>query len=327
MAAGYRMAADIRLPSGYPAGKTGGQLKMNKKKRMSLKEKTQLKWGYFFIAPAIIGLVCFNFGPMLFSMWLSFTKWDVITPQEFIGIKNYVNLFKDPLVIKSLKVTAYYTLLSVPLVTCIPLLIAMLLNTKVKGLSVFRTIFYIPSIVPVVASSAIWMYIYNPMYGLLNSIIKSFGGHTHNFIFSPKEVIPSLAVMAVWAAGNTVVIYLGGLQGVSKQLYEAAEIDGAGGFAKFRKITIPMMTPIIFYNFVMAIIGSMQTFTQSYIMTDGGPSNASLFYSLLVYRTAFKQSQMGYSAAMSWILFLIIAALTAFVFKTSDNWVIYENGD
>lgn len=264
------MAADIRLLSGYPAGKTGGQLKMKKKKRMSLKEKTQLKWGYFFIAPAIIGLVCFNFGPMLFSMWLSFTKWDVITPQEFIGIKNYVNLFKDPLVIKSLKVTAYYTLLSVPLVTCIPLLIAMLLNTKVKGLSVFRTIFYIPSIVPVVASSAIWMYIYNPMYGLLNSIIKSFGGHTHNFIFSPKEVIPSLAVMAVWAAGNTVVIYLAGLQGVSKQLYEAAEIDGAGGFAKFRKITIPMMTPIIFYNFVMAIIGSMQTFTQSYIMTDGG---------------------------------------------------------
>ena len=138
----------------------------------------------------------------------------------------HVNLFKDPLVIKSLKVTAYYTLLSVPLVTCIPLLIAMLLNTKVKGLSVFRTIFYIPSIVPVVASSAIWMYIYNPMYGLLNSIIKSFGGHTHNFIFSPKEVIPSLAVMAVWAAGNTVVIYLAGLQGVSKQLYEAAEIDG-----------------------------------------------------------------------------------------------------
>ena len=188
MAAGYRMAADIRLLSGYPAGKTGGQLKMKKKKRMSLKEKTQLKWGYFFIAPAIIGLVCFNFGPMLFSMWLSFTKWDVITPQEFIGIKNYVNLFKDPLVIKSLKVTAYYTLLSVPLVTCIPLLIAMLLNTKVKGLSVFRTIFYIPSIVPVVASSAIWMYIYNPMYGLLNSIIKSFGGP--QLYFQPQRGYP-----------------------------------------------------------------------------------------------------------------------------------------
>lgn len=298
-----------------------------KKKKMTAKEKTQLKWGYFFIGPAIIGLFCFNFGPMLFSLWISFTKWDVITPKVFIGIQNYIDLFRDPLVFKSLKVTLYYTLLSVPLVTCIPLLIAVLLNTKIKGMSVYRTIFYIPSIVPVVASSAIWMYIYNPMYGLLNSIIRLFGGKTHNFIFSPQEVIPSLAVMAVWAAGNTVVIYLAGLQGISRELYEAAELDGAGSLAKFRSITVPLMTPIIFYNFVMAIINSMQTFTQSYIMTEGGPANASLFYSLLVYRTAFKQSKMGYSAAMSWVLFVIIAALTAIVFKSSGKWVIYENGE
>lgn len=296
-------------------------------KKLTVREKSQLKWGYFFIGPAIIGLFCFNFGPMLFSMGISFTSWDVITPWKFIGLENYKNLFKDPLVLKSLQVTAYYTLLSVPLVTCIPLLIAMLLNTNVKGMSVFRTIFYIPSIVPVVASSAIWMYIYNPMYGLLNSIIRALGGSSHNFIFSPKEVIPSLAVMAVWSAGNTVVIYLAGLQGVPRQLYEAAELDGAGPVARFKNITVPMMTPIIFYNLVMAIIGSMQTFTQSYIMTDGGPSNASLFYSLLVYRTAFKQSKMGYSAAMSWVLFVIIAALTGLVFKTSNKWVIYENGD
>ena len=300
---------------------------MGKKKKMTLKEKSQMKWGYFFIAPVIIGLFCFNFGPMLFSMWISLTKWDVITPQEFIGIQNYMELIKDPLVAQSLKVTLYYTVLSVPLVTVIPLLIAMLLNTRVKGISIFRAIFYIPSIVPAVASSAIWMYIYNPMYGLLNGILKSLGFHSHNFIFDADEVIPSLAVMAVWAAGNTVVIYLAGLQGVSRQLYEAAEIDGAGAFARFWNITIPMMTPIIFYNFVMAIIGSMQTFTQSYIMTDGGPANASLFYSLLVYRTAFKQSQMGYSAAMSWVLFVIIAILTAVVFKTSNRWVIYENGE
>ena len=296
-------------------------------KKLTVREKSQIKWGYFFIGPAIIGLFCFNFGPMLFSMGISFTSWDVITPWKFIGLENYKNLFKDPLVLKSLQVTAYYTLLSVPLVTCIPLLIAMLLNTNVKGMSVFRTIFYIPSIVPVVASSAIWMYIYNPMYGLLNSIIRALGGSSHNCIFSPKEVIPSLAVMAVWSAGNTVVIYLAGLQGVSRQLYEAAELDGAGPVARFKNITVPMMTPIIFYNLVMAIIGSMQTFTQSYIMTDGGPSNASLFYSLLVYRTAFKQSKMGYSAAMSWVLFVIIAALTGLVFKTSNKWVIYENGD
>lgn len=294
---------------------------------MNLKEKSQLKWGYFFIAPAIIGLICFSFGPMLFSLGISFTKWDVITAKEFIGLDNYKALFHDPLFFNSLKVTLYYTLLSVPLITCVPLLIAMLLNTKVKGISIFRAIFYVPSIVPIVASAAVWMYIYNPMYGLLNSILKALGLHTHNFIFSETGAVPSLAVMALWAAGNTVVIYLAGLQGVSRQLYEAAEIDGAGAVARFFHITVPMMTPIIFYNFVMAIINSMQIFTQAYIMTDGGPANATFFYSLMVYRTAFKQSRMGYSAAMSWIFFIIIAILTLLVFKSQKKWVVYENGD
>ena len=294
---------------------------------MNIKEKSQLKWGYFFIAPAIIGLICFSFGPMLFSLGISFTKWDVISAKEFIGLDNYKALFHDPLFFKSLKVTLYYTLLSVPLITCIPLLIAMLLNTKVKGISIFRAIFYVPSIVPIVASAAVWMYIYNPMYGLLNSILKALGLHTQNFIVSEGGAEPSLAVMALWAAGNTVVIYLAGLQGVSRQLYEAAEIDGAGAVARFFHITVPMMTPIIFYNFVMAIINSMQIFTQAYIMTDGGPANATFFYSLMVYRTAFKQSRMGYSAAMSWIFFIIIAVLTLIVFKSQKKWVVYENGD
>ena len=212
---------------------------------MNLKEKSQLKLGYFFIAPAIIGLICFSFGPMLFSLGISFTKWDVITAKEFIGLDNYKALFHDPLFFNSLKVTLYYTLLSVPLITCVPLLIAMLLNTKVKGISIFRAIFYVPSIVPIVASAAVWMYIYNPMYGLLNSILKALGLHTHNFIFSETGAVPSLAVMALWAAGNTVVIYLAGLQGVSRQLYEAAEIDGAGAAARFFHITVPMMTPKI----------------------------------------------------------------------------------
>lgn len=299
----------------------------NVKKKMNLKEKSQLKWGYFFIAPAIIGLICFSFGPMLFSLGISFTKWDVITAKEFVGLDNYKALFHDPLFFKSLKVTLYYTLLSVPLITCIPLLTAMLLNTKIKGISIFRAIFYVPSIVPIVASAAVWMYIYNPMYGLLNSILKALGLYTHNFIFSETGAVPSLAVMALWAAGNTVVIYLAGLQGVSRQLYEAAEIDGAGAIARFFHITVPMMTPIIFYNFVMAIINSMQIFTQAYIMTDGGPANATFFYSLMVYRTAFKQSRMGYSAAMSWIFFIIIAVLTLLVFKSQKKWVVYENGD
>lgn len=296
-------------------------------KKINYMEKSHLKWGYIFIAPAIIGLLCFNFGPMLFSLGVSFTKWDVITEKEFIGLENYIQLFQDPLFFQSLKVTLLYTLISVPLITCIPLLIAILLNTKVKGIAVFRAIFYVPSIVPVVASAAVWMYIYNPMYGLLNSILKLFGIPSQNFIFSETQAIPSLAVMALWAAGNTVVIYLAGLQGVSRQLYEAAEIDGAGIFSRFKNITVPMMTPIIFYNFVMAIINSMQIFTQAYIMTDGGPANATYFYALMVYDNAFKQSRMGYSAAMSWVFFIIIAVLTLLVFKSQKKWVVYENGD
>ena len=301
--------------------------KKKKKAPMSLGEIRQMKWGYFFIAPAIIGLIVFSFGPMVFSLYVSTTSWDVITKPEFIGIQNYVHLLKDPIVKKSLLVTAYYTVLSVPLVTGIPLLIAMLLNTKTKGISIFRTIFYVPSIVPAVASAAIWMYIYNPKFGLLSNMFKALGLPHSDFIYSAKGVIPSLAVMAVWMAGNTVVIYLAGLQGISRQLYEAAEIDGANAISRFKNITVPMMTPIIFYNLVMAVINAMQTFTQGYIMTKGGPSNSSLFYSLLIYRTAFKESSMGYSAALSWVLFILVAILTGIIFKTSNKWVYSENGD
>jgi multiple sugar transport system permease protein len=287
-------------------------------------ERSQLKWGYFFISPCIFGLLAFNFGPMIFSLFMGFTQWDIVRPAEFIGIQNYTAILRDPLVGLSLRVTIYYTILSVPLITIISFLVAVLLNTGIKGISIFRTIFYIPSIVPVVASSAIWMYIFDPMFGLLNSIIRAVGLPPQSFIYSREGVIPGLAMMAVWGAGNTVVIYLAGLQGISRQLYEAADLDGANAFQRFFRITVPLMTPIIFFNMIMAMIGAMQTFTQAYIMTGGGPNNASLFYSLLLYRTAFSLQRMGYASAMSWILFIIIALLTFVVFRSSDRWVFYE---
>jgi multiple sugar transport system permease protein len=283
-------------------------------------------WGYFFITPAILGLLLFNFGPMLFSLGISFFKWDVVTPAEWIGFKNYTRLAKDPLVLKSLAVTAYYTLLTVPLTTVIGLLVASLLNTKVKMMSVFRTIFYIPSIVPAVASSALWMFLCNPMYGLLNNVLGIFGIPPQNWIYDPYMVIPSLSVIAVWGAGNTVIIYLAGLQGIPRHLYESIEIDGGNTFHKFFNITVPMISPIIFYNVVMGIIGSMQTFTQAYVMTEGGPDNASLFYVLLLYRTAFTNQEMGYASAMAWILFILVAILTFISFKSSNLWVFYEGG-
>jgi multiple sugar transport system permease protein len=284
-----------------------------------------LKWGYFFIGPCIIGLLVFNFGPMLFSLFMSFTQWDMVTPPRFIGTGNFASIFKDSLVATSLKVTMYYTVLSVPLITFISFFIATLLNTGVKGISVFRTIYYIPSIVPSVASAAIWLFIFDPMFGLLNSILRIFGIPPQPFIYSREGVIPGLAAMAVWGAGNTVIIYLAGLQGISRELYEAADLDGANGFQRFFRITVPLMTPIIFFNMLMTMIGAMQTFTQAFIMTSGGPNNASLFYSLLLYRTGFQLQRMGYASAMSWILFIFIAVLTFIVFYTSNKWVFYEN--
>jgi len=288
-------------------------------------EKSQLKWGYFFIGPCIFGLVVFNFGPMIFSLVMGLSQWDIVTAPKFIGLGNFISMFSDPLIGASLKVTVYYTVLSVPLITVISFLAALLLSTGVKGISVFRTIFYIPSIVPAVASAAIWLYIFDPMFGLLNSILRVFGLPAQPFIFSREGVIPGFAMMAVWAAGNTVIVYLAGLQGISRELYEAADLDGANSFQRFTRITVPLMTPVIFFNMVMAMISALQMFTQAFIMTKGGPNNASLFYALLLYRTAFQYQRMGYASAMSWLLFAIIAVLTVIVFRTSDKWVFYEN--
>ncbi|MDR2901082.1 MAG: sugar ABC transporter permease [Treponema sp.] len=288
-------------------------------------ERSQLKWGYIFIAPCIFGLVVFNFGPMLFSLVMSFMEWDMITAPKFFGAGNYAAMFKEPLFSKSLSVTLYYALLSVPLINISTFLIANLLNTGIKGISVFRTIFYIPSIVPAVAASALWMYIFDPMFGLLNSILTGIGLPPQAFIYSEGGVVPGLALMSAWAAGNTVVIYLAGLQGLSKELYEAADLDGASVPQRFFRITVPLMSPIIFFNVIMAIITSMQTFTQAYIMTNGGPNNASLFYSLLLYRTAFHFQRMGYASALSWVLFIIIAVFTLLMFRSSNRWVFYEN--
>jgi multiple sugar transport system permease protein len=288
-------------------------------------ESLQFKWGLVFCAPVIIGLLVFILGPMIFSLVMSFTEWNIITPPKFIGLENFSNAFKDPLVSVSLKVTLHYTVLTVPLCTIVTFLLAMLLNSGVRGISVYRTIFYIPSIVPAVASAALWMFILEPQYGIVNSILRFMGLPRQYFLGTREWIIPTFAMMAVWGSGNTVVIYLAGLQGISRELYEAADLDGAGSFRRFLHVTVPLMTPIIFFNMIMGVIGAMQIFTQSYVMTGGGPNNASLFYSLLIYRTAFRFQQMGYASAMSWIFFVIIAVMTFIVFHTSNRWVFYEN--
>ena len=289
-------------------------------------EKKRTRGGYFFIAPGIIGFLVFSLGPMLYSLMLSFTEWNIITPMKYIGLANYKDLFHNDLILKSLKATFYYTLLSVPLIVIVDFMIAVLLNTKVRGISIFRAIFYIPSIIPLVATCAIWMFIYNPTFGLINGALRAFHLPVMKFLDNPATVVRSLAIIALWCSGNTVIIYLSGLQSVPGHLYEAARIDGVGHIKCFFNITVPMMTPIIFYNIVMAVINSLQTFTQAYIMTDGGPANASMFLSLLIYKNGFKYQRMGYAAAISWMLFVIVGILTLVLFATSRKWVYYETG-
>ena len=296
------------------------------KKKTGYLDRKKTRWGYFFIAPGIIGFLCFSLGPMLYSLFLSTMEWNIITPMKFVGADNYISLFQDSLTWKSLGVTALYTIITVPSIVVIDFMVAILLNSRVKGISIFRTIFYVPSVIPLVATCAIWMFIYNPTFGFLNGILRAVGLPAQMYIFSPRQVVPSLAVMAVWCSGNTVIIYLAGLQNVSKQLYEAAEIDGAGKIKCFFNITVPMMTPIIFYNIVMSVINCLQTFTQAYIMTEGGPANGSMFFSLLIYRNAFKFQKMGTAAALSWMLFVLVGVLTLILFATSRMWVYYENG-
>ncbi len=280
-------------------------------------------WGWFFIAPACMGLTIYIILPMVYSFAMSFCSWDIISAPQFIGMDNYIHLFtKDPHFLNSCFVTLKYTLIYVPSMLVITFLLALLLNfgpLKWKGL--WRTCIYIPSIVPIMASAALWIFIYDPINGLLNNLLAPFRIH-EEWIFDKHMVLQCIAVMGIWSAGNTVMINLSGFGNIQKELYESVEIDGGGSFAKLKSITLPMMTPLIFYNLVMALIASLQTFTQGYVMTNGGPENASNFYMLYLYDNAFSYNRMGLACAQSWILFLVIAVITILLFRTS-GWVYY----
>lgn len=285
-------------------------------------------WGYLFIAPAIVGFVCWTLGPMLVSLVLGFTQWDMLSAPQWIGLDNYRRMLSgaDPLFWQTVKVTALYTILTVPLVAVVAsLALALLLNRRGAGVGVLRTIFYLPNVVPAVANAALWLFLYNPQWGLLNQMLSWFGLPPQQWIFDDNQVIPSLALMAMWtSSGAAMIIYLAGLQGIPQHLYEAVAIDGGGAWARFRHVTLPLITPLILFNVILTSIGVVQTFAQPYIMTQGGPDNASLFYMLYVYRTAFQQQAMGYASALAWFLFLCIAVISLTIFRTSRWWVYYE---
>ena len=220
--------------------------------------------------------------------------------------------------------TFYYALGSVPLRLIFAFFLAVLLNQQIRGLPIFRTIFYLPSIIPLIASSVLWIWLFNPDFGLLNAALRPLGFPKLQWIYGSDTVVPSLILMSLWDVGPLMIIFLAGLQGVPRQLYEAVEIDGGNALHRLRHITLPLMTPTILFNLILSIIGAMQTFVQPYVMTNGGPNNNSLLYVLYLYQKAFQQSQMGYASALAWILFVIIALLSFLVLRTSSSWVYYE---
>lgn len=284
---------------------------------------------YLFISPAILYLLFLAVGPIIASLLISFTAWDVLTPPQWVGLDNYREMFfEDPLFWKSLWNTTYFTLIVVPLATILPLLVAMLLNAKVRGQGFFRTFFYLPSIVPVVASSILWLWLLHPQYGMVNGLLAMLGQQGPDWMFSVTWSKPAIIIATLWGmiGGPSMLIYLAGLQGVPVSYYEAAEIDGAGPVRKFIQITIPMMSPYIFFTLVMSFISCFQVFTQAYVMSvrgEGGPVDSTLFYVLYLYQKAFRQFEMGYASAMGWFLFVIILVVTGIQFRLVGKRVHY----
>ncbi len=280
--------------------------------------------GMLFVLPWFIGFLCFILYPALASLYYSFCDYGILTNARWIGIENFRALFtEDNLFWVSLYNTIYYTAFSLPIGLGIAVTFAMFLNMKVKGLAVYRTIYYLPTIVPVVASSVLWMWILNPQYGLLNALLGQLGLPRPGWIADPEWSKLSLVLMSWWGLGGAVLLCLAALQDVPQQLYESAELDGANWWDKSIHITVPMITPVIFFNFVMGLINSFQYFTQVYIMTGGGPANSTLFYSLYLYRNAFTYFKMGYASALSWLLFSLVLFCTLLIFKSSRKWVYY----
>ena len=295
---------------------------------MTRMERRHLRNGLLFAMPYIIGFLLFILYPIGASLYYSLCQYNVIQPPVWIGLDNYRELFtEDPLFWKSLYNTLYFTLFSVPLGLAFSIGLAMLLDQKIRAMSVYRTVFFLPTIVPVVASAVLWLWVLNPESGLVNGTLRQFFGiDGPGWIADEYWSKPSLILMSLWGLGSAMVIFLAGLADVPQSLYEVADIDGAGRWAKFRHVTLPMLTPTILFNLVMGLIGAFQYFTQVYVMTGGkgGPVDSTLFYALYLYRNSFSYLRMGYASAMAWLLFVVILAATIGVLASSKRWVHYH---
>ncbi|MCD6518736.1 MAG: sugar ABC transporter permease [Anaerolineae bacterium] len=298
--------------------------------RMTARERRRAFQGYAFLTPWLIGFFAFTALPIVVSVILSFTRYSVLRPPQFIGLKNYRHalLGGDDLVWPSIGRSFYYAILSVPLGLIASLTIAILLNQKLRFLAFWRTLYFLPSLTPSVATAYIWRWLFNPEIGVLKPAFEFVGLPMPRWFSSMEWAIPSLVIVSLWqnAGGSAMIIFLAGLQDVPVELMEAAEIDGAGRWRKFWHITIPMLSPVIFFNFIMGIIGALRVFDTAFVATGGGPAYATWFISLHIYQTAFVYFDMGYAAALSWLLAAIIITLTILQFRLSKYWVFYQGG-
>ncbi|MBX3010026.1 MAG: sugar ABC transporter permease [Caldilineaceae bacterium] len=289
--------------------------------------RRDLRNGLLFVSPWLVGLCVFTLYPILASIYYSFTVYDIISPPQFVGLGNYQDLLTtDPLFWKAVGNTLYYVLIAVPVNLCVALGVALLLNLKLRGMAVYRTLFFLPSIVPDIASAMLWAWILNPQFGLLNALLRAVGVPTVGWLTDPAWSKPALILIGLWAFGSSMVIFLAALQDVPEALYEAADLDGAGMIRKTWNVTLPMITPTIFFNLVLGMIGAFQYFTTAFVLSQGtgGPASSTLFYSLLLYNNAFTYFKMGYGSAMAWLLFAFIFLLTWITFKSANHWVYYE---
>jgi multiple sugar transport system permease protein len=298
---------------------------------LSRPQRRHLLTGLLFITPAIFGLALFTIWPMVQSLYYSFTDFNILQPPYWIGLENYEDLFRDRVFWIGLTNTLIMVGIALPLHLVFNLAMAFLLNSKIRGQAIYRTIFYIPSITPVVAAAIVWMWIFNGQYGVLNEILGWFGVQPIGWLTDPNWVKPALIFMGAWFGGNTILIYLAGLQEVPIDLIESADLDGANAWQKTWSITLPMISPVIFYTIIINIIGYFQYFTEAWVMTAnregaaGGPANAAMFYSMYLYQNAFQQLKMGYASAMAWVLFIVVLIVTGLLFFSSRYWVYYRS--
>ncbi|GAA3098189.1 multiple sugar transport system permease protein [Kribbella aluminosa] len=291
---------------------------------MSKLRRREALWFYLFASPWIIGFVVFLLGPMIASIYISLTDWDSFTPPKWVGLQNYTRLLTDdPVFWKALWNTFYYAAISVPLGLVIGLWLANLLNKQVRARKLFRTLIYLPTLVPLVATAMIFKMVLAPS-GPLNDALGLFGIPGPSWLLEAAWVKPALILLSVWGAGGATVLLLAAMKGIPRELYEAAEVDGASPIRQFWSITVPQLTPIIFFNLIMGLIGAFQVFSQVYILTKGGPNNASQTMVPLLFDQAFSFYKMGYASAVSWLLFLVILVFTLLAFRTARRWVFYE---